>query len=126
MSTIGKLLGKSPFGLLQRHMEQVSKCVVKMEESLSAFEQGNWDEIEPLADQVSRLEHQADQIKDETYLYEDDTLGKAMGVMDAEQLEGAAVRQRGGEDPVIGWITKADALAAYAKALAEISEEEHR
>lgn len=65
MSTIGKLLGKSPFGLLQRHMEQVSKCVVKMEESLSAFEQGNWDEIESLADQVSRLEHQADQIKDE-------------------------------------------------------------
>lgn len=67
-----------------------------------------------------------DQIKDEICLYEDDTLGKAMGVMDAEQLEGAAVRQRGGDESVIGWITKADAQAAYAKALAEISEEEHR
>lgn len=65
MSTIGKLLGKSPFGLLQRHMEQVAKCVETMEASLAAFEQSNWDEIEPLANQVSKLEHQADQIKDE-------------------------------------------------------------
>jgi predicted phosphate transport protein (TIGR00153 family) len=65
MSTIGKLLGKSPFGLLQRHMEQVAKCVAKMEESLAAFEQCNWDVVEPLAGQVSKLEHQADQIKEE-------------------------------------------------------------
>ena len=65
MSTIGKLLGRSPFGLLQRHMDQVGKCVAKMEESLLAFEEGNWDKVEILADQVSELEHQADQIKDE-------------------------------------------------------------
>lgn len=65
MSTIGKLLGKSPFGLLQRHMEQVAKCVAKMEESLAVLEQGNWNDAEALADQVSQLEHQADQIKDE-------------------------------------------------------------
>ena len=65
MSTIGKLLGKSPFGLLQRHMEQVAKCVAKMEASLAAFEHSNWDELEQLASQVSRLEHQADQIKDD-------------------------------------------------------------
>ena len=65
MSTIGKLFGRSPFGLLQRHMEQVGKCVAKMEESLLAFKEGNWNQVETLADQVSRLEHQADQIKDE-------------------------------------------------------------
>lgn len=65
MSTIGKLLGKSPFGLLQRHMEQVAKCVAKMEESLKVIDQGNWDDVDALADQVSQLEHQADQIKDE-------------------------------------------------------------
>ena len=34
MSTISKLLGRSPFGLLQRHMDQVAKCMAKMEESL--------------------------------------------------------------------------------------------
>ncbi len=65
MSTIGKLLGKSPFGLLQRHMEQVAKCVAKMQESLTVLEKGSWDSIDELADQVSMLEHQADQIKDD-------------------------------------------------------------
>ena len=65
MSTIGKLLGKSPFGLLQRHMEQVAKCVAKMEKSLEALEQGDWENVEAMAEQVSKLEHQADQIKDE-------------------------------------------------------------
>lgn len=58
-------------------------------------------------------------------VYEDDTLGRAMGVLDAEQLEGAPVRSRTGDHDVIGWITKADAQAAYARALAEMSEEEH-
>lgn len=58
-------------------------------------------------------------------VYEDDTLGRAMGVLDAEELEGAPVRSRTGEQDVIGWITKADAQAAYARALAEMSEEEH-
>ena len=65
MSTIGKLFGKSPFGLLQRHMEQVAKCVAKMEESLLALERGEWDQIDAMAGQVSKLEHQADGIKDE-------------------------------------------------------------
>jgi predicted phosphate transport protein (TIGR00153 family) len=65
MSTISKLLGRSPFGLLQRHMEQVAKCVAKMEESLGILERRNWEDAEKLADEVSKLEHQADQIKDE-------------------------------------------------------------
>lgn len=65
MSTIGKLLGKSPFGLLQRHMQQVAKCVEKMEEALNVVENGQWDTIDQLAYEVSRLEHQADQIKDD-------------------------------------------------------------
>lgn len=65
MSTLGKLLGGSPIGLLQRHMQQVAKCVSKMAESLDAVEQQRWDQIEELADEVSRLEHEADQIKDD-------------------------------------------------------------
>lgn len=59
-------------------------------------------------------------------LYEDDTLSKAMSLLDAEQLDGAPVRSRTGDQPVIGWVTKSDAQAAYAHRLAEISEEEHR
>jgi len=66
------------------------------------------------------------EIQDKTCVFEDDTLGRALGVLDAEQVDGAAVRTRTGEQDVIGWITKADAQAAYARRLAEISEEEHR
>jgi CIC family chloride channel protein len=58
-------------------------------------------------------------------LFEDDTLGRAMGLLDAEELEGAPVRTRVGEQGVIGWVTKADAHAAYARALADANEEEH-
>jgi len=65
MSTIGRLFGRSPFGLLQRHMEQVAKCVAKLDESLDAVEQQQWDRLDALAEDVSRLEHQADQIKDD-------------------------------------------------------------
>lgn len=65
MSTISKLFGRSPFGPIQQHMERVSSCVAKMGESLDAFDQGQWSEIERLADEVSHLEHQADQIKDD-------------------------------------------------------------
>lgn len=65
MSTIGRLLGRSPFGLLQRHMQQVAKCIAKMGESLQALEQQKWDQMEALAEQASHLEHEADQIKDD-------------------------------------------------------------
>ena len=65
MSTIGKLFGRSPFGQIQTHMDQVSKCIVKMVEAIDAMAAGRYDEIEALAYQVSRLEHQADQIKDD-------------------------------------------------------------
>ena len=64
-TAIGKLFGWSPFRLLQQHMGQVGKCLIKMCESLDAFERGSWDQVESLAQNVSALEHEADQIKDE-------------------------------------------------------------
>ena len=65
MSTIGKLFGRSPFGQIQTHMDQVSKCITKMVEAINAMASGRYDEIEALAYEVSRYEHQADQIKDD-------------------------------------------------------------
>ena len=62
---IGKLFGWSPFRLLQQHMAQVGKCLVKMCESLEAIERGSSDELDSLAEDVSKLEHEADKIKDE-------------------------------------------------------------
>ncbi|QEG22124.1 TIGR00153 family protein [Mariniblastus fucicola] len=65
MSTIGKLFGRSPFGQLQQHMDQVAKCIVKMSEVFDAVKGGQFELIEDLTEQVSQLEHQADQIKDD-------------------------------------------------------------
>jgi CIC family chloride channel protein len=65
------------------------------------------------------------EITGETNLFEDDTLGRALGFLDAEGVDAAPVRSRIGDQPVIAWVSKADAHAAYAAALAAVNEEEH-
>jgi predicted phosphate transport protein (TIGR00153 family) len=65
MSTIGKLFGRSPFSQIQQHMEQVTKCIDKMSEALAAAQSQNFPVLEDLSVEVSQLEHQADQIKDD-------------------------------------------------------------
>lgn len=65
MSTIGKLFGRSPFGQIQTHMEQVAKCIGKMVEAIEALKEGRYSELDDFAYEVSRMEHQADQIKDD-------------------------------------------------------------
>jgi predicted phosphate transport protein (TIGR00153 family) len=65
MSTIGKLFGRSPFSQIQQHMEQVSKCIDKMSEAIDAVKSGQFDLLDNLSTEVSQLEHQADQIKDD-------------------------------------------------------------
>jgi len=65
MGTIDRIFGRSPFNLLQRHMEQVTQCVDKMAELLRAVESERWEEIDSLAGEVSKLEYGADQIKDD-------------------------------------------------------------
>jgi CIC family chloride channel protein len=56
-------------------------------------------------------------------LFEDDTLGRALALMRAENLGSVAVRARSGEQNVIGRVTKSDALLAYNKRLIEEHEE---
>lgn len=63
MSTIGKLFGSSPFSQIQLHMGQVAKCIAKLAEALEAMQAGEFERLENYAQQVSQLEHQADQIK---------------------------------------------------------------
>ena len=65
MSTIGKLFGRSPFSQIQLHMEQVTKCIDKMAEALDAAKTGQSESLDQLSSEVSKLEHQADQIKDD-------------------------------------------------------------
>lgn len=63
MSTIGKLFGRSPFGQIQTHMEHVVKCVEKMIEAVNLMSQGEFEKLDEMAYEVSRLEHHADQLK---------------------------------------------------------------
>ncbi len=65
MSTIGKLFGRSPFGQIQQHMDQVSKCIHKMSEAIDVVKAGRFQDLERFSVEVSQLEHQADQIKDD-------------------------------------------------------------
>lgn len=46
-------------------MDQVARCVAKMSEALDAFEAGRFEALAPLAQEVSRMEHEADQIRDD-------------------------------------------------------------
>lgn len=70
--------------------------------------------------------HDAAIALDESCVYDDDYLGRVMGFFSAEKLDGAQVRSRHGDQPIVGYITKADAHAAYASALQARHEEEHR
>jgi len=65
MSTIAKLFGRSPFSQLQLHMDQVSLCIKKMAEAIDAVKNGRFDELDRFSSEVSQLEHQADQIKND-------------------------------------------------------------
>ena len=63
---------------------------------------------------------------DGPFVYEDDYLGRVMGYFSAESIDGAPVRARSGDQPIIGYLSKSEAHAAYARALQARSEEEHR
>lgn len=63
MRSIAKLFGKSPFVPLQSHMDKVEQCVDKAVEVLEAFLRGDHQTVAVMAEEVSSLEHEADQIK---------------------------------------------------------------
>ena len=63
---------------------------------------------------------------DGPFVYEDDYLGRVIGYFSAESIDGAPVRARTGEQAIIGYLSKSEAHAAYARALQARHEEEHR
>ena len=65
MSTIGRLFGRSPFSQIQVHMDHVSQCVRKMKTAIDAMMAGRFEELDDLAYQVSKLEHHADEVKND-------------------------------------------------------------
>jgi len=72
---------------------------------------------------ISRLKKES--VLEGPSLYEDDTLGKALGFLEAEDLDGAPVKARA-DDHVTGYVSRADALIAYNKRLVEAHVERTR
>lgn len=63
MRSIAKLFGHSPFGPLQSHMAKVAQCVQKINDVVEAVQQGDHARVEKIANEISQLEHEADQLK---------------------------------------------------------------
>jgi predicted phosphate transport protein (TIGR00153 family) len=63
MRTIANLFGRSPFIPLQAHMQKVAECVELVPAAFEAFIAGEGEKVEELAGRISKLEHEADQIK---------------------------------------------------------------
>ncbi len=65
MRTFAKLFGRSPFVPLRTHMDKAEECVGKAMEAVELFLKGEFDRLGELAEFVSRLEHDADRIKND-------------------------------------------------------------
>lgn len=65
MRTFFELFARSPFEPLVRHAERVQKVVELLRPLMDAFVEGRWDEVREIHDDVSRLEHEADKVKQE-------------------------------------------------------------
>lgn len=65
MRSILGLFAKSPFGPLAQHTERVHETVVLIRPLFEAFIAENWAEAAVVYEQISRLEHKADNIKNE-------------------------------------------------------------
>jgi hypothetical protein len=64
MNILSKLLGgPSPFERLQRHLDEVMKCVDMMEPILEASLKGDGAEVKRLAQEIFLQEHEADKVK---------------------------------------------------------------
>ena len=63
--TVAKLFGRSPFVPLQVHLEKVTECVDAVATLLDGMSSGAADDIEQAASVVSKLEHEADLVKND-------------------------------------------------------------
>lgn len=63
--TVAKLFGRSPFVPLQVHLEKVTECVDAVATLLDGMSSGTAGDIEQAATAVSKLEHEADLVKND-------------------------------------------------------------
>lgn len=65
MLNIAKLFGKSPFAPLQTHMDRVASCVGQLPTLFKALSEKDEKALQKAAEQISRLEHEADLTKND-------------------------------------------------------------
>ncbi len=65
MRTIAQLFGKSPFGPLNEHMKKTKECIDLVPPLFDAVFREDMEEIQRITDRVSKMEHEADVIKNE-------------------------------------------------------------
>lgn len=63
MSLIAELFGKSPFGPLVEHSKKVHECIELVKPLMEALIAEDYVEIRKLQDKVSKLEYEADRVK---------------------------------------------------------------
>lgn len=64
MDLLAKLFGGRPFQAIVEHTKKVHECVAKIRPLAEALLAQNWEGIDRLQREVSRLENEADRIKD--------------------------------------------------------------
>ena len=65
MRTLLNLFAKSPFAPLQKHMQDVNECVMKVKEIFEAMEANDSKSVSRIAKEISKLEAKADTTKNE-------------------------------------------------------------
>lgn len=65
MRTFLSLFGRSPFTPLQTHMEKVRECVLKIPALFGAIKEENYERLASISEEISKLEHDADLIKND-------------------------------------------------------------
>ncbi len=63
MGIISNIFGKSPFGALLEHTKKVHECVKLVQPLAESILNGEYDKIDDIHNEISKLEHEADTIK---------------------------------------------------------------
>ena len=63
MSLLSNIFGKSPFGPLLEHTVKVHECVKLVRPLCETWLRGEYDKIDAIHNEISRIEHEADVIK---------------------------------------------------------------
>ena len=65
MRTILSMFAKSPFKPLVSHIEKVNECINQIKPLFDAFLSSDYEKVESIAKQISKVEYKADKIKDD-------------------------------------------------------------